>query len=61
MPFKTGLTFTYDSGEFAKNMDMALELADSGGFEARRAEARARGKLRGIGMSNTIEKAARPL
>ena len=60
MPFKTGLTFTYDSGEFAKNMDMALDLADSAGFEARRAEARARGKLRGIGMSNTIEKAAAP-
>src|SRR5262249_7491612 len=25
MPFKTGLTFTYDSGEFAKGMDMALK------------------------------------
>jgi aerobic carbon-monoxide dehydrogenase large subunit len=60
MPFKTGLTFTYDSGEFAKNMDMALALADGAGFEARRAEARRRGKLRGIGMSNTIEKAAAP-
>ena len=41
MPFKTGLTFTYDSGEFAKNMDMALELADADGFPARRREARA--------------------
>ena len=37
MPFKTGLTFTYDCGEFAKNMDMALKLADVAGFEARRA------------------------
>src|SRR5580704_6492820 len=53
MPFRTGLTFTYDSGEFAKNMDMALALADGAGFEARRAEARRRGKLRGIGLSNT--------
>ena len=58
MPFKTGLTFTYDSGEFEKNMDMALKLADAAGFEARRAEARKRGKLRGIGISNTIERAA---
>ncbi len=58
MPFKTGLTFTYDSGEFEKSMDMALKLADAGGFERRRAEARKRGKLRGIGLSNTIERAA---
>jgi carbon-monoxide dehydrogenase large subunit len=58
MPFKTGLIFTYDCGEFEKNMSMALELADFAGFEARRAEARARGRLRGIGLSNTIERAA---
>jgi len=58
MPFKTGLTFTYDSGEFEKSMNMALELADFGGFEGRRAQARKRGKLRGIGLSNTIERAA---
>jgi carbon-monoxide dehydrogenase large subunit len=60
MPFRTGLTFTYDSGEFAANMDMALKLADAGGFEARRAQSRERGRLRGIGMSNTIERAAAP-
>src|SRR5260221_7672269 len=58
MPFKTGLTFTYDSGEFEKTMDMALALADFAGFERRRSEARKRGKLRGIGLSNTIERAA---
>jgi aerobic carbon-monoxide dehydrogenase large subunit len=58
MPFKTALTFTYDSGEFEKSMDMALELADFRGFERRRTEARKRGKLRGIGLSNTIERAA---
>src|SRR5215208_387249 len=58
MPFKTGLIFTYDCGEFEKNMDLGLELADVAGFERRRAEAGARGKLRGIGLSNTIERAA---
>jgi carbon-monoxide dehydrogenase large subunit len=58
MPFKTALTFTYDSGEFEKGMDLALKLADFGGFEKRRAESRKRGKLRGIGVSNTIERAA---
>ena len=55
-----GLTFTYDSGAFAQNMDMALELGDFKGFAKRRAEAHRRGKLRGIGISNTIEKAAAP-
>ncbi|MGB6351421.1 MAG: xanthine dehydrogenase family protein molybdopterin-binding subunit [Pseudolabrys sp.] len=58
MPFKTGLTFTYDCGEFEKNMDLALELADVKGFKRRRDESRKRGKLRGFGISNTIERAA---
>ena len=58
MPFKTGLTFTYDSGQFERNMDLALELADINGFKRRREESRKRGKLRGFGISNTIERAA---
>ena len=57
MPFKTGLTFIYDSGEFEKNMDMALEIADAKGFAKRKAEAKKRGKLLGFGLSNTIERA----
>ena len=60
MPYKTGLTFTYDCGEFERGMDMALELSDYAGFEARRAQSRKRGKLRGIGFSNSIERAAAP-
>src|SRR6202035_6166210 len=43
MPFRTGLTFTYDSGAFAQTMDMALELADFAGFQARRAASHQRG------------------
>jgi aerobic carbon-monoxide dehydrogenase large subunit len=58
MPFKTGLIFTYDCGEFAQTLDKALDLADVAGFEGRRAISRAHGKLRGIGLSNTIERAA---
>jgi aerobic carbon-monoxide dehydrogenase large subunit len=60
MPFKTGLTFTYDCGEFERNMDLAMELADFSGFDERRKESRKHGKLRGIGLSNTIERAAAP-
>ncbi len=61
MPFKTGLTFTYDCGEFERSMDMALDLADHAGFAVtRRDAARKRGKLRGLGLSNSIERAAAP-
>src|SRR5215831_8071142 len=60
LPFRTGLTFTYDSGDFARNLQMALHLADADGFAARRKEARKRGKLRGLGISNTIERAGAP-
>ena len=60
MPFKTGLVFTYDSGDFARGMDMALTLADQAGFEKRRAEARTRGRLRGFGIANPIEVAGGP-
>jgi aerobic carbon-monoxide dehydrogenase large subunit len=58
LPFKTSVTFTYDCGEFEKNMDLALDAADKRGFEARRAHARKNGKLRGLGFSNTIERSA---
>ena len=55
MPFKTGLVFTYDSGDFKKNIDLALHAADWDGFEARRAEARKRNRLRGISLVHPIE------
>ena len=54
-PYKTQGGLTYDCGEFEKNMDWTLDLVDWTGFEARRAEAKARGKLRGIGLANYIE------
>jgi aerobic carbon-monoxide dehydrogenase large subunit len=57
MPFKTGLTFIYDSGEFEKSLDMALEMADVKGFAARKEESLTRGRLRGLGLSYTIERA----
>ncbi len=60
MPYKTSLTFTYDSGEFEKNMDDALRLADVDGYAARKAQSDADGKLRGLGVANAIERAAPP-
>ena len=60
MPFKTGLVFTYDCGDFARGMEMALALADHAGFAKRRAQAREQGKLRGLGIANAIEVAGGP-
>jgi len=60
MPFKTALGFNYDCGDFPKNMDDALVAADYKGFAARRDDAKRRGKLRGIGVANAIERAATP-
>ena len=55
MPYTTALDATYDSGHFEKNMDDAMKAADWGGFASRKAEAKKRGKLRGIGMATYIE------
>ncbi len=55
MPFKTGLVYTLDCGEFGENLERALAMADYAGFERRREEARGRGRLRGIGFANIIE------
>ena len=60
MPYKTALNLNYDCGDFPANQQKALEQADWAGFPARRDEAKARGKLRGIGIANPIEKAAGP-
>src|ERR1043166_9362569 len=57
MPFKTGLTFTYDCGEFEKVLDEGLRRADVAGFRKRRAESEKRGQLRGLGISYSIERA----
>ncbi len=61
MPYKTGLTFVYDSGRFGENLEQGLELADYADFESRRAESAGRGRLRGIGVTNTIERSSPPL
>ncbi len=57
-PYKTGLVFTFDSGNFGKNLTDGATLADYAGFAARRADSQKRGKLRGIGVTNTIEATA---
>ena len=54
-PYRNAMGLTYDCGEFEANMDSTMALADWDGVEARRTEARGRGKLLGIGLANYIE------
>src|SRR5207248_9920682 len=58
-PYKTPVGSTYDSGNPAGYLDDALEHSDWSGFDARRAEAKRRGKLRGTGCAAFREPAGR--
>jgi carbon-monoxide dehydrogenase large subunit len=55
MPYRNAVGTLYDSGDYLAAFDRAVALADWKGFEARRAEARGRGRYRGIGVANYIE------
>ena len=55
MPYRNPLGLLYDSGDYAAAQDRVVALADWAGFETRRAEARTRGRYRGIGLGNYIE------
>ena len=54
-PYLTPVALEYDSGDYDGTLDKVLELSEWDGFAGRRAEAEARGKLRGIGLSTFIE------
>ena len=55
MPYRNPLGLVYDSGDYPASLRRAAELGDWAGFEARRGEARSRGRRRGIGMAASIE------
>jgi carbon-monoxide dehydrogenase large subunit len=54
-PHQTPVIMCYDAGDYGAALDKALEIADYGGFAARKAESARAGKLRGIGFSAYIE------
>lgn len=54
-PYQTPVVFEYDTGDFHALMDKGLATADYDNFPKRRAASKARGKLRGIGISTYIE------
>ena len=55
MPYRNPMDKTYDSGQFEKVMNQALELADWNGFDARAAQSRQRGRVRGRGIATFLE------
>jgi carbon-monoxide dehydrogenase large subunit len=55
MPYRNAVGQVYDVGRFEMIMDEGLDLADWSGFEARAAQSRAAGKLRGLGISTFLE------
>src|SRR5262245_27999508 len=54
-PFTTQVGAIYDSGDYAKALDLALKTADWKGLEAQRDAARAQGRLVGVGLSMYVE------
>ena len=54
-PYQTPVAFLYDSGDYHKLFDKAVELADYQGLRDEQARAREEGRLVGIGVSGCIE------
>jgi len=55
MPYETPNGCVYDSGDYARCLDIALDLVGYDSIEAKRAEAAARGKLLGVGIGSTLD------
>ena len=55
MPYRNAVGMVYDSGEYHRSLDMVMKLSDWSGFEARKREAKARGKLLGRGVAHYVE------
>ncbi len=55
MPYTNPMGQTYDSGKFESVQTQALALADWAGFDARAAQSKKNGKLRGRGMASFLE------
>lgn len=55
MPYANGLGMTYDSGDYPAALEAAVKLGDWSGFDARKKESLARGRLRGQGIASYME------
>lgn len=59
-PYRTQTGRLYDNGEFEGHMNLAIERADWKAFPKRLIQAKARGRIRGLGMATYIEACAFP-
>ncbi len=57
-PYRTATGVVYDSGDYGRALDRALELVDYAGLRAEQARARARGELMGVGLATYVELSA---
>jgi carbon-monoxide dehydrogenase large subunit len=55
LPYTAVSQLSYDSGDYPALLDAALQEADWGGFDSRRRESEARGRLRGLGIACYLE------
>ncbi len=55
MPYETPNGCVYDSGDYPRSLDLALELIGYDRLEERRRDAAARGKLLGFGIGSTLD------
>ena len=55
MPYKNPMAQVYDTGRFEHVMNQGLALADWSGFDARAADSKKRGLLRGLGIATFLE------
>jgi carbon-monoxide dehydrogenase large subunit len=55
MPYTNPMAQTYDTGNFPSIAKQGLALADWAGFDARAAQSKARGRLRGRGLATFLE------
>ena len=54
-PYETAFGDEYDSGDYEKALDRAVDMADYEGFRERQAAAREEGRYLGIGLASYIE------
>jgi aerobic carbon-monoxide dehydrogenase large subunit len=54
-PYTTPVGLVYDTGNYNATLDKLIEIGDLAGFDKRAAASKAKGKLRGLGLSTWIE------
>lgn len=60
MPYTTPFEWTFDSGDFKRNLEDALALSDAASFDVRREVAAKHGMLRGFGIGYYIDNSSGP-